>query len=50
MSDRSAAIVRLLLAKGADPKAVDVLKANALNAAVRGNDIETIRIFVDAGR
>ncbi len=49
MSDRSAGIVRLLMAKGADPKAVDVLKVNALNAAVRGNDIETIRIFADAG-
>jgi ankyrin repeat protein len=49
MSDRSAGIVRLLLAKGADPKVVDVLKVNALNAAVRGDDIETIRIFADAG-
>ena len=49
MSDRSAGIVRLLMAKGADPKAVDVLKVNALNAAVRGNDIETIRIIADAG-
>jgi ankyrin repeat protein len=49
MSDRSAGIVRLLMAKGADPKAVDVLKVNALNAAVRGDDIETIRIFADAG-
>ena len=49
MSDRSAGIVRLLMTKGADPKAVDVLKVNALNAAVRGNDIETIRIIADAG-
>ena len=43
MSDNSAGIVRLLMAKGADPKVVDVLKVNALNAAVRGNDIETIQ-------
>ena len=36
MSDNSAGIVRLLMAKGADPKVVDVLKVNALNAAVQG--------------
>ncbi len=49
MSDNSAGIVRLLMAKGADPKVVDVLKVNALNAAVRGNDFETIKIIADAG-
>jgi ankyrin repeat protein len=49
MSDRSSEIVRLLVSKGADAKVVDVLKVNALNAAVRGNDIETIRIIADAG-
>ena len=49
MSDRSAAIVRLLIAKGADPKAVDVLKVTALNAAARGGDIETIRTIADLG-
>jgi ankyrin repeat protein len=49
MSEPSAAIVRLLLSKGADPKVVDVLKVNALHAAVRGGDNETIRLFVDAG-
>jgi ankyrin repeat protein len=49
MSDNSAGIVRLLMAKGADPKVVDVLKVNALNAAVRGDDLETIKIIVDAG-
>ena len=49
MSDNSAGIVRLLMAKGADPKVVDVLKVNALNAAVRGNDLETIKIIADAG-
>jgi ankyrin repeat protein len=49
MSDNSAGIVRLLMAKGADPKVVDVLKVNALNAAVRGDDLETIRMIADAG-
>jgi len=49
MSDKSAGIVRLLMAKGADPKVVDVVKVNALNAAVRGDDLETIKIIVDAG-
>ena len=49
MSDRSSAIVRVLLAKGADPKVVDATKANALNAATRGDDIETIRIIANAG-
>ena len=49
MSDNSAGIVRQLMAKGADPKVVDVLKVNALNAAVRGDDLETIKIIADAG-
>jgi len=49
MSDGSAPLVRLLMSKGADPKVVDVLKVNALNAATRGNDMETIRIIADAG-
>jgi ankyrin repeat protein len=49
MSDGSAPIVRLLIAKGADPKVVDTFKVNALNAAARGNDLETIRIIADAG-
>lgn len=48
MSDRSAAIVRLLLAKGANPHAVDALNANLLHAAVRGGDTDTIRIMADA--
>ena len=48
-SDRSAAIVRLLLAAGADVKAVDGAKANTLHAATMGNDIDTIRLIVDAG-
>jgi len=48
-SDNSAAIVRLLLAAGADAKAVDASRANTLHAATMGNDIETIRLIVDAG-
>jgi ankyrin repeat protein len=49
LSDGSADIVRLLLAKGADVKAVDGFKTNALLAAAAGNDTEAIRLFVDAG-
>ena len=48
-SDRSAAIVRLLLEAGADAKAVDASKANSLHAATIGNDTETIRLIVAAG-
>ncbi len=48
-SDNSAPIVRLLMASGANPKAVDVIKGTALHDAVRGGDIETIRIMVGAG-
>lgn len=49
MSDHSAGIVRLLMAKGADVKAVDVMQSNALHAAVRGNDNETIQLMIDSG-
>jgi ankyrin repeat protein len=49
MSDRSAEIVRLLIAKGADVKAKDAGNFTTLNAATVGNDTETIRIFLDAG-
>jgi ankyrin repeat protein len=48
-SDRSAAIVKLLLDAGADAKAVDAAKANTLHSATLGNDTETIRLIVDAG-
>jgi ankyrin repeat protein len=48
-SDNSAPIVRLLMASGANPKAVDVIKGTALHDAVRGGDIETIRMIVGAG-
>ncbi len=49
MSDPSAEIVKLLIEKGADPKAVDFLKTTALRAATLGNDTQTIRILIDAG-
>lgn len=48
-SDSSAPVVRLLMERGANPKVVDVIKGTALHQAVRGGDIETIRILVDAG-
>jgi ankyrin repeat protein len=49
MTDRSADTVRLLLAKGADPKIRDSFKNTVLIAAAAGNDIETIRMIIDAG-
>jgi ankyrin repeat protein len=49
MSDRSADIVRLLIAKGADVKASDGFKTTVLHAAAQGNDTETIRQLLDAG-
>jgi ankyrin repeat protein len=45
----SAEIVRKLLGKGADPKAVDHNGWTTLNAAAIGNDTATIRMLVDAG-
>jgi ankyrin repeat protein len=49
MSDQSAQIVRLLLARHADPKVVDADKVTTLVAATIGNDIDTIRQLVDVG-
>ena len=49
MSDDSAAIVRLLVAKGADVKSRDMFENTILNAAAAGNDTETIRLVIDAG-
>ncbi len=49
MTDRSAETVRLLLAKGADPKITDSFKNTMLMAAAAGNDIETIRMIIDTG-
>jgi ankyrin repeat protein len=49
MSDGSAPVVRLLLAKGANPKVVDALKVTTLRAAAAGGDMETIQLMIDAG-
>ncbi len=49
MSDQSAATVRLLMSKGADIHAKDVIKINALRAAAFGNDTETVKLLLDAG-
>jgi ankyrin repeat protein len=49
LSDGSAPIVRLLMAKGANPKAVDALKVTSLRAAAGGGDTETIRMLIEAG-
>jgi ankyrin repeat protein len=49
MSDQSAGTVRLLAAKGADLKVKDAFQNTALTAAATGNDLETIRIALDAG-
>ena len=48
-ADGSAPVVRMLIAAGADPKAVDAFKTTTLNAAALGDDIATIRLMVDAG-
>lgn len=49
MSDPSAEVVKLLVEKGADLKAVDFLKTTPLRAAALGNDTETIRMLIEAG-
>jgi ankyrin repeat protein len=49
MSEPSADIVRVLLAAGANPKAIDAFQTTTLNAAAFGNDTETIRILLDSG-
>ena len=49
MSAPSADIVKLLIEKGADPKAMDFLRTTSLRAATLGNDTETIRMLIDAG-
>lgn len=48
-SDGSAPIVQLLMTRGANPKAVDVTKGTALHQAVRGGDLDTIRMMIEAG-
>ena len=49
MTDGSTPILRMLIAKGADVKAVDNLKMNGLLAAANANDADTVRLFLDAG-
>src|SRR5258708_22941901 len=49
MSDGSSPILRLLIAKGANVKAVDNNKVNGLLASSEANDIDAVRIFLDAG-
>lgn len=49
MSDKSYDIVKLLIDKGADVKAVDFLHTTPLRGAVLGNDTRTIRLLIDAG-
>jgi ankyrin repeat protein len=49
LSDQSEAIVRLLLEKGADAKAMDAFKTTTLRAAAMGNDTASMRLLIDAG-
>jgi ankyrin repeat protein len=49
MSDGSAPIVRMLVAKGADVRARDAFQNTVLTAAAYGNDLDTIRLVLDAG-
>ncbi|MCU1382618.1 MAG: Ankyrin [Acidobacteria bacterium] len=49
MSEPSAAIVKLLIAKGADVRAKDAFQNTMLTAAAYGNDLATIRLMLDAG-
>ena len=44
MSEQSAPIVRMLIAKGADLKAKDAFQNTVLTAAAYGNDLDTIRL------
>jgi ankyrin repeat protein len=49
MTEGSAPIVRLLIAKGADVRAKDVFQNTTLTAAAYGNDLDTMRLILDAG-
>ena len=49
MSDASAGIVKLLIAKGADVRARDAFQNTMLTAAAYGNDLVTIRLMPEAG-
>jgi len=48
LSDPSVDIVRLLVAAGADTRAVDAMKMTTLLGATAGNDTQTIRLLVEA--
>ncbi|HWF85832.1 MAG TPA: ankyrin repeat domain-containing protein [Vicinamibacterales bacterium] len=48
-SDGSAAIVRTLIAAGADVRALESTKMTVLHAATMGHDADTTRILIDAG-
>ncbi len=47
--DGCSEIVKLLLSKGADPKAVDVGGSTALDLAANAGDPESVRLLLDAG-
>jgi ankyrin repeat protein len=49
MGGDSAAVVRLLLQHGANPRAVDAGNVTTVLAATIGNDTESIRLLVEAG-
>ena len=49
MKNESAEMVRYLVSKGANVKAVDMLKTTLLGAAAQGGDTETIRMMLNAG-
>ena len=47
--DANAAVVRLLLSKGADPKVIDKANNTPLLASAYANDTESIRLFLEKG-
>jgi ankyrin repeat protein len=49
MSEGTAPIVRMLIAKGADVLGKDAFQNTVLTAAAYGNDLDTIRLALDAG-
>jgi ankyrin repeat protein len=49
MGNPSAAVVSLLIARGADARATDKLKATGLHKAALAGDVETLRILIGAG-
>ena len=49
MTEGTAPIVRMLIAKGADVRGKDAFQNTVLTAATYGNDLDTIRLVLDAG-